>query len=113
MKNFLSIIIISLLSHFSLLAQKESLSLNERPYQLNHLGHGIEIPCSLVHEEIHLLKKKYETHKILKHAFAFMEGADVAIAHDINFLKDIKKMSIFINKNDLMNSIKKRERHYF
>jgi hypothetical protein len=57
-----------------------------------YVGHGIQKKGSLKHEEITALKKKYANNPILKKAFDIMEGADLAVAHDVaSFLAHIKK----------------------
>lgn len=56
------------------------------------IGHGIQKKGSLSHEEITLLKNKYAKNPVLSKAFAIIEGADRAVAHDVaTLLATIKK----------------------
>ncbi len=54
--------------------------------QIVYVGHGIRKRGSLSHEEIHKLREKYKNNKILKYAFALIEGADMAVVHDLQVL---------------------------
>lgn len=65
-------------------------------------GHGIRKEGSLPHEEITMLKTKYSENEILKRAFALMEGADLAVHHDVAlFLKRIKENHRNVDLNRL------------